>query len=434
VEIGTGIDENAELETSMNLRLTWKAAILVALGASLGVRLVSAAEPSIKECLASSEASLKLANDYKLRAERAQLLVCSAASCPAEIRKECLKRVDEVNIAIPSVVFDVRDPDGNDLTAVKIMMDDEVLAERIRGVALSVDPGEHLFRFSTAGQAMLEKRLLIRESQKDRHEVIQFPGQKKAAEDQTSEAAATERSPALEPKRAAGNNQPTSGLEDESSSKPSVPSSRGVSNLVMLGIQQDFLYHSSATNACSPSSKYECFQGSGERVLVEDSNTVHTQNLSPGFTGATLRLLAGYDRFVLPQLSLGVRLGVVISGKAKQSPGDSAVFVPHLEARVAYFLVGKPLMTPFSPYVVLSGGAAETDANVQLRYQDPSHGCSDCRLNAWKRAGFEFVSAGLGLVAAVAGNTGPLLEARYVQYFGKSGSSIAGQLGYAVGF
>ena len=408
--------------------------MLVALGASLGGRLARAGEPSIKECLASSEASLKLANDYKLRAERAQLLVCSAASCPAEIRKECLKRVDEVNVAIPSVVFEVKDPDGNDLTAVRITMDDEVLAEHLRGIALSVDPGEHLFRFSTEGQTTLEKRFLIRESQKDRHEVIHFPGQKKSAEYQTNEAPAAEMSPALTPKQAVGEKPSTAGFENGSSSTLSVTSSRGVSNLVMFGIQQDFLYHSSTTNACSPSSRYECFQGSGERVLVEDSNTVHTQNLSPGYTGATLRLLAGYDRFVLPQLSLGVRLGVVISGKAKQSPGDSAVFVPHLEARVAYWLVGKPLRTPFSPYVVLSGGAAETDASVQLRYQDPSHGCSDCRLNAWKRAGFEFVSAGLGLVAAVAGNTGPLLEARYVQYFGKSGSSIAGQLGYAVGF
>jgi hypothetical protein len=116
VEFETEIGKNGELETSMNLRLTWKAAMLVALGASLGVRLARAGEPSIKECLASSEASLKLANDYKLRAERAQLLVCSAASCPAEIRKECLKQVDEVNVAIPSVVFDVKDPDGNDLT------------------------------------------------------------------------------------------------------------------------------------------------------------------------------------------------------------------------------------------------------------------------------------------------------------------------------
>lgn len=106
----------------------------------------------------------------------------------------------------------------------------------------------------------------------------------------------------------------------------------------------------------------------------------------------------------------------------------------HAEGRVAYWLGREPLGSSFNPYLFASVGAAEVDIRVQLRYQDPAVDCSDCRLNGWRRAGFEFVGAGLGLIAVVAANSGPLLEARYVQYVGKSGLSVAGQLGYALGF
>ena len=133
-----------------------------------------AAAPSTSECLAASEASIKAGNEHKLRAERQQLIVCAASSCPTEIRKECTRRVDEVNAAIPTLVFEAKDPAGNDLADVKVTMDGEVLAEHLDGSALSVDPGEHTFTFETAGQPSVEKQLVVREADKERHEPVQF--------------------------------------------------------------------------------------------------------------------------------------------------------------------------------------------------------------------------------------------------------------------
>jgi hypothetical protein len=135
-------------------------------------RAANAAEPTTMECLAASENSLTLSSQHKLRAERAQLLICSAVSCPVEVRKECLSRVDAANAAIPALVFEAKDGAGKDLSAVKVTMDGELLAERLDGTALLVDPGEHVFSFESAGSPVLEKRLIIRESQKDRREVI----------------------------------------------------------------------------------------------------------------------------------------------------------------------------------------------------------------------------------------------------------------------
>jgi hypothetical protein len=133
-----------------------------------------AADPTTADCLTASLASLKLGNEHKVRQERAQLLVCAADSCPADIRKECVRRVDEVNAAVPTIIFGARDLNGNDLSQVKVTMDDEVLAERLEGTALSIDPGAHTFVFETAGLPRVEKHYVIQQAQKDRRETIVF--------------------------------------------------------------------------------------------------------------------------------------------------------------------------------------------------------------------------------------------------------------------
>ena len=133
-----------------------------------------AAEPTTSQCLAASDASLKAGNEHKLLSERQELLICAASSCPSEIRKECARRVEEVNASIPTLVFQAKDPTGADLSAVKVTMDGNVLAEQLNGTALAVDPGEHAFTFETAGQPTVEKQLVVREGEKERRESIQF--------------------------------------------------------------------------------------------------------------------------------------------------------------------------------------------------------------------------------------------------------------------
>jgi len=135
----------------------------------------AAAEPSdpdIAECLASYERSVTLRTAHALRAARGALLTCAAPTCPADVRNECALRVSEVNSQIPTLVFEALDHERNDLSAVKVSMDDQPLAEKLDGSALSVDPGEHRFVFEVAGSPAVEKRLVIREGQKDRRERV----------------------------------------------------------------------------------------------------------------------------------------------------------------------------------------------------------------------------------------------------------------------
>ena len=157
----------------MKRRLSVLAPALFAGGLLLSAS-ARAADPTTADCLAASEASFKSGNDHKLRAERAQLLICASPNCPADIRKECARRVDEVNAAIPTIIFEAKGASGADLSAVKVTMDGEVLAERLEGSALSIDPGEHTFVFETAGQPSLTKQFVIGEAQKERREAISF--------------------------------------------------------------------------------------------------------------------------------------------------------------------------------------------------------------------------------------------------------------------
>jgi hypothetical protein len=157
----------------MNPRLLALAALAVSI---LGSPCARAKDPTVSDCLAATEASLKSGNEHHLRTERNQLLVCAAATCPADIRKECVRRIEDVNAAMPTILFEAKDAIGNDLSAVKVTMDGELIAGRLEGVSLSIDPGPHVFVFETAGQPLVTRRFVIRESEKDRREAIVFEG------------------------------------------------------------------------------------------------------------------------------------------------------------------------------------------------------------------------------------------------------------------
>ena len=133
-----------------------------------------ASEPTTDECLAANERSITLRREFKLIAARKELVICAQSSCPAAIRDECSARVDEVSPAIPTVVFKAKDADGHDLTAVRIFVNGEPFADRLDGRPIAIDPGPHTFRFESKGGQLIEKKLVIIQGEKARHERIAF--------------------------------------------------------------------------------------------------------------------------------------------------------------------------------------------------------------------------------------------------------------------
>jgi hypothetical protein len=145
------------------------AAIVVTAFSTAVAPAVFAATPA--ECVAASESSLKLRDQRKLQAARAQALVCAASECPSVIQSECLRRVDQLNQAIPTIVFEAKDGAGSDLTNVKVAIDGQPLSDHLDGTELAVDPGEHRFLFEAAGTSV-EKVIVVSQGEKARHERV----------------------------------------------------------------------------------------------------------------------------------------------------------------------------------------------------------------------------------------------------------------------
>jgi hypothetical protein len=144
-------------------------ACLVATGLS---PLCRAEGPTALDCGAASESARVLQTRGQLRAARAQLFVCAAASCPDDLRTECLRRGGELDVAMPTIVFGAADASGREVVPVAVKMDGEPLTQRLDGTALSIDPGRHTFSFEAPGQPGVMKQLLILEGEKYRREHV----------------------------------------------------------------------------------------------------------------------------------------------------------------------------------------------------------------------------------------------------------------------
>jgi hypothetical protein len=125
-------------------------------------------------CVDANEQAGPLRHAGKLREARASLRLCSAESCPVAVRKDCIAAAAQADADVPTITFSVQGPRGDDLTAVVVTLDGQPLVDRLDGKAVDVDPGEHLFRFETAGLPPVEKRIVVIQGQKNRQEKVQL--------------------------------------------------------------------------------------------------------------------------------------------------------------------------------------------------------------------------------------------------------------------
>lgn len=120
--------------------------------------------------MAANEAAQDLRQAGKLREAREKLLLCIPDACPRPVREDCVQRLNDVNAAMPTIVFEVKDPSGNDVVAARVTMDGQPLVDEVVGGAVPVDPGQHKFTFEdAAGAARTEQTVVIREGDHDRH-------------------------------------------------------------------------------------------------------------------------------------------------------------------------------------------------------------------------------------------------------------------------
>ena len=133
---------------------------------------IAVADVSKDACVDANAQAQSLRRQGQFSAARERLVVCGDPSCPAIVRNDCAQRLDDLNHLQPTLVLDVKDMDGNDVTAVKVTVDGRALTESIGGTAFPIDPGQHSFAFEVAGQAPVTRTFVLKEGEKDRRERV----------------------------------------------------------------------------------------------------------------------------------------------------------------------------------------------------------------------------------------------------------------------
>lgn len=145
--------------------------IIVAIGCAIAWLLSSPrarADEAVLECVKAAEDAQSQRSNHQLRAARLKFLLCAQQTCPTVVRNDCAGWLADVDKVMPSIVVQARDTRGVELTDVRVIVDGDVLAERLDGLAIAVDPGLHVFQFERQGVPPLQQQILIREGEKGR--------------------------------------------------------------------------------------------------------------------------------------------------------------------------------------------------------------------------------------------------------------------------
>jgi hypothetical protein len=151
------------------------ASLALRVAVSFGLLTAVTGAPALADdaaCIAASEQALVLRKQGKLHGALGQLAACAAAGCPDEVKAECAQRIEAIKGEMPTLILAAKDAAGNDLVTAKVTLDGVPLPGALDGQAIALDPGEHTFTFTLAGQPPLEKKLVLRQGERDRHEIV----------------------------------------------------------------------------------------------------------------------------------------------------------------------------------------------------------------------------------------------------------------------
>jgi hypothetical protein len=242
------------------------------------------------------------------------------------------------------------------------------------------------------------------------------------------------------------------------------------------------------TNVCSQAARsnqgYACYV-TGTNDQPYNGDPYPGAGIATGTVLATRRLLLSFDRAFNPNITLGARLGLAIGGgpPAGKGPDDEGRggssagtnFLPfHGELRLAYWF-GKNALGKkgLRPYVHVGGGVAQVDAKVKVQVADcgaklqggvggpfdkctsgdPTYnlqgpvdpmtgqqtglgtmsGVRTMHLDAWRKMGQGFITAGGGVVYAFKENLGAQLNINLMYMLPTSGPVIQPSIGIVYG-
>jgi hypothetical protein len=136
----------------------------------------AAAEDTKAACLSAHVDGQKLRRAGKLLTAQERFHACAADACPALVRGECVTWLAELVDSQPSIVVAARDAQGHDLSLVTLYVDGVKVTDRLSGVALPIDPGEHALLFTDPQhEASVEEHIVVREGERARQVDVVLP-------------------------------------------------------------------------------------------------------------------------------------------------------------------------------------------------------------------------------------------------------------------
>ena len=161
---------------------------------------------------------------------------CANAACGSRLRETCATKSSQLDSDIPSIVPIVTDSAGAPRLDIEVRMDGRLLASRLDGRALPIDPGLHEFIFNALGGASVTQTLLVAQGQRNLPVLVSF------ADKRPSHAASRRAAPTDEQSQTRPAAQPTEAsaarlrLTSPATSGPSVlPYVLGGTGLAGLG-------------------------------------------------------------------------------------------------------------------------------------------------------------------------------------------------------
>lgn len=126
-------------------------------------------------CTTSYVSAQRLQRAGKLLGARAAMLTCAESACPSEIQTDCVQWLADLRRKLPSAVFSVRDARGRDVVDARVIVDGTLVASRIDGKAIDLDPGEHHVRFEPTKEHAHEVVVVMHEGEQDRAIGVDLP-------------------------------------------------------------------------------------------------------------------------------------------------------------------------------------------------------------------------------------------------------------------
>ncbi len=173
----------------------------LAAGIALAVPARADAQPETREgaarkaaCVASHDKAQSLSSVRRLKDARAELISCSADTCPAVVREDCARSLLSVDAQIPTVVLGAQ-VDGRDVSDAQIVLDGDAVTSA-PGRSIAVDPGKHSARFEQGGRTV-SVDFVAREGEKNRLVTGQFVSKLPPAVGPTRERGEARRTPVV---------------------------------------------------------------------------------------------------------------------------------------------------------------------------------------------------------------------------------------------